>query len=252
MDHAVREPDQGADGETRSTPTTPRSLSFIPLSTSSTDHGGQGEHALDREIDRSHQDDEGLAEPEARAGSSPSWLIRTKFPKLRKLRLMPRRSNTAGREPSSAPRPPRRRSRLPACAVGPRRESQRSRGGGKQMMPGPTLRRRALGRDVSGALRRTRHASTCVQRPDAAALTPAIGRAHDDPRRCALQIARIAQGDADRVASRPRVADAVQLVVLDLSAQRPQMSFQSSFGLRLDVAVVERLGVAEVMMTPLP
>ncbi len=43
------------------------------------------QHALDRKVDRAHQDDEGRAERRAPAGSWPSAAIRTKFPKLRKL-----------------------------------------------------------------------------------------------------------------------------------------------------------------------
>ena len=66
VDDAVEEADAGADAAARSrTPNRPRSLSLAPFSTSMRqDHRAERQHALDREVDRAHQDDEGGAEAE--------------------------------------------------------------------------------------------------------------------------------------------------------------------------------------------
>ena len=58
-------PTKAPTASTRSTATMPRSLSFIPLSTViDRITAAKREHTLDRKIDRSHQDDEGLANAE--------------------------------------------------------------------------------------------------------------------------------------------------------------------------------------------
>ena len=88
VNNAVHQPDERADGEHQKHREDAEIVVVHAVEHGHRqDHGRQGEHPLDREVDRSHQDDEGLAEPRT-SGIAASWLIRTKLPKLRKLRLI--------------------------------------------------------------------------------------------------------------------------------------------------------------------